>query len=231
MRKNRKRLRILLVSLIVVFGAISLWKGISQVAARPTGELSFRMADQQEITPLPTPTDLPPTTTETPLPTPELPTPALSLPGLQRWNGEPSYAVESKPGYFFRVDFDPSLWALTDDETGSQALIHRQIPYCKIVPTSGRGTPRGLTVDDQFRDIGQIRYEVVTVSQDSVVQFVNYFGSDGVILTGFQVSAQDQQQECIREAETILATLSSVVALPATRTPTPTQTPTLTPIP
>jgi len=79
-----------------------------------------------------------------------------------------------------------SLWALTEDETGIPALIHRKIPYCKIVPTGGgRGTPRGWTSDDQFRDVGPIRYEVVTVSQNNVVQFVNYFGSNGVVRTGF----------------------------------------------
>lgn len=228
--KNRKRTRLLLISLIAVFGAISLWKGLPR-PARPAGISEFRMAAQQEITPLPTPTDLPPTPTETLPPTQELPTPALNLPALESWVGAPTYAVESKPGYSFRVDFDPEVWALTVDEMGNTALVHRQISYCKMIPTSGRGTPRGWMVDDQFRDIGTIRFEVVTASQNGVVQFVNYFGSDGVILSGFQVSAQDQQQECLQAAETVLATLSSVMALPATRTPTPTPTATLTPIP
>jgi hypothetical protein len=60
-----------------------------------------------------------------------------------------------------------------------------------------------------------------------VVQFVNYIGGDGVILTGFQVTFQDQKDTCLQAAETLLATLSSV-AVPG---PTPTTAPTITPEP
>ena len=217
--------KIFLTGLILLACAGCLGK-TAPVAAEPPGVLSPRIADQ-DVTPLATPTDLPPTPTETLPPTPKLPAPESLAPDIQPWVGALTYAAAPQPGYYFRVDYDASLWALTEDETGIPALIHRKIPYCKIVPTGGgRGTPRGWTSDDQFRDVGPIRYEVVTVSQNNVVQFVNYFGSNGVVRTGFQVSFQEQKDMCIQAAETILATLSSVAA--PTPTPTPVETPTLT---
>jgi hypothetical protein len=221
---RKKWFRIILIGLIVVFGAFCILRYLSQKAS-PVGVLFPRMANQEGITPMPTPTDLPPTPTETLPPTQELPTPEQHLPALEPWTGAPTYAAESTPGYYFRVDFDPTLWALTEDEFGNTALVHRNIAYCKMIPTSGRGTPRGWTVEDQIRDVGAIRYDVVTVNQNGVVQFVNYFTFNGNVPTGFQVSAQDRQQECFRSAETVLETLSSVIA------PTPTLTPTATIIP
>ena len=175
-------------------------------------------------TPLTTPTDLPPTPTETLPPTPELPTPASLTQALETWSGAPTYVAESQPGLYFSVEYDGSSWALTEDELGSPALVHRHIPYCQIAPVGGRGLPAGWTVDDQFRAVGEVQYEVVTASQDGVVQFVNYF-SGGAVQTGFQVTFQEQRDECLQAAEAVLATLTSVPAPPATLTPTETESP------
>jgi len=215
-----KQLKILFAALILLSGF-----GCGPAAPSAVGPAGIQQPrlQGQGITPLATPTDLPPTPTETLLPTPELPTPESLTPTLAAWSASPTYTAESKPGYFFSVTYDTSLWALTEGDAGISGLINRQIPYCQIVPTGGRGLPRGWTVDDQFRDVGVINYEVVTASQNDVVQFVNYFGGDGTILTGFQVTFQDRKDECVSMAEVVLASLASAVA------PTPTPTPTITP--
>jgi hypothetical protein len=197
-------------------------------------EVASPSALSASSTPLPsptsltTPTDLPPTPTETLLPTAELPTPASLTHALETWVGAPTYAAESQPGLYFSVEYDGSSWALTEDELGSPALVHRYIPYCQIAPVGGRGLPAGWTVDDQFRAVGEVQYEVVTASQDGTAQFVNYF-SGGAVQTGFQVTFQEQKDECLQAAEAVLATLTSVPAPPATLTPTPTETETPSP--
>jgi hypothetical protein len=228
------RWKITLIAIVVLLlAAITSWRLFAPITRLATGS-SIRLEQNSDFIPLDTPTDLPPTPTETLLPYIPLPTPESYIPVIESWAGMPTYA-ESQPGYFFRVDYDGSLWSLTWDETGTLALIHRTIPYCKILPTAGRGLPRGWTVDDQFRDIGTLRYEVVTASQNGMVQFVNYFSGDGVVLTGFQVSFQEQMNDCLLASEIILGSLTSVVApsptVTPTETPTETSTPTATTLP
>ena len=225
-------LKVLLASLLLLSCASCLDRNAAAPAEATTvvasHGLSHDVANDEQVTPLNTPTDLPPTPTETQLPEIELPTPESTVLLLERWIGAPTYAVDSQLGYFFRVDYSPALWALVPDETGQLALVHRDIPYCQMTTASGRGNPRGVTVsNDEFRDIGSLRYEVVTVTQNNVVQYVNYFGGDSLVKTGFQVTFQEQQDACLQAAEGVLATLTSVVA----PTPTPTETPTITPTP
>ena len=224
---SKRRKVILIVSILAICAGLAGWKLLAP-KARPVRSASLNML--LDITPFDTPTGMPPTPTETLIPTSELPTPESLTRDMETWSGMPTYA-ESQPGYFFRVDYDASLWSLTTDETGAAALFHRTIPYCKIVPAAGRGLPRGWVVDDQFRDIGMLRYEVVTASQNGVPQFVNYFGGDGMVLTGFQVSFQEQMEACLQAAETVFATLSSVAAPTPTATLTETSIPTITPTP
>jgi hypothetical protein len=216
-----KRLKILFAALILLSG-FGCGPKAAPDAAGPAGIQQPRLLEQG-ITPLATPTDLQPTPTETLPPPPELPTPESLTPTLATWSASPTYSAESKPGYFFSLTYDASIWALTEGDAGISGLINRQIPYCQIVPTGGRGLPRGWTVDDRFRAIGVINYEIVTASQNDVVQFINYFGGDGTILTGFQVTFQDRKDECVSMTEVVLASLTSVVA------PTPTPTPLFTP--
>ena len=218
----KKGLIIFFIGMVVILTAVFLWK-LSTQDDGGTGFLLARSNNAEDVTLPATPTDFPPTPSETLFPMRELPTPELTILPSQPWIGAVTYAAESTPGYDFRLDFDPSVWALTFDEMGNVALFHRDIPYCKIIPTVGRGTPRDWTVDDQFKTIGLIRYEVVTVSQAGVVQFVNYFGGDGVILTGFQVSSQAHLPECYPAAEIVLGTLSS--SLVSSPIPTLTSTP------
>jgi hypothetical protein len=221
----------LFVAFLLVCAGYAGWKLLAPLPDNPANSPLLRIKQEQEVTPLDTPTDLPPTPTETFIPTLELPTPESHLPMLETWTAAPT-GTDSQSGFFFRLEYDSTLWALSVDETNLPALIHRDIPYCQIIPTGGRGLPRGdWTVDSQFQAIGLIQYELVTVSQENVPQYVNYFGSDGIIVTGFQVSFQDQMNACLQAAETIFASLSSVVAPAPTATPTlePTSTPEPTP--
>ncbi len=169
--------------------------------------------------------------TPTLLPTPELPTPESQAPVLEAWSGQPTYTEESEPGFDFRVDYNISKWALIQNETGFPALAHRDIPYCQIVATAGRGLPRGWTVESTFRTIGALEFEVAIASQGGQVQFVNYFGRSGNIVTGFQVSFLEQMDACLGDAETVFATLTSVPAATPTPSPTFTPEPSLTPTP
>ena len=56
---------------------------------------------------------------------------------------------------------------------------------------------------------------------NGVKQFVNYTGGDGNILTAFEVSFQDQADQCLTDAETVLAELKSVAITQATPIATP----------
>lgn len=183
--------------------------------------------------PTQTPTDTPtpeafsvqftPVPTETPLPTLELPTEVRFPPEKQIWDGLPTYLAESKPDFYFRLSFDPGLWALTTDNFGFPALAHRDIPDCLMSSTSGHGLPLNVTVEHETHHIGPINYDINTAYLNGVKQFVSYAGGDlnANIYTAFQVSFADQSDQCIADAETILATLTSVPVSQATPIPTP----------
>jgi hypothetical protein len=165
--------------------------------------------------------DLTPVPTDTALPTLELPTEVKYPPNLQIWDGLPTYLAESKPGYYFRLHFDPAVWALTTDQFGFPALGHRQVPGCMIAPTSGRGMALNATVDHDVRHIGAISYQVDTAYVNGVRQFINYSGGEGNIYTAFGVTFQDQADQCLTDAETVLAGLRSVAVSQATPIATP----------
>ena len=121
------------------------------------------------------------------------------------------------------MDYDPSIWAQTGGDYGGVVLAHRDIPYCTITPLAGRGLAPDWKVEHDFRVIGSVPYDVNTViAPPDVVKYVMYVGGDQLLLTGFQVSFQDQQDQCIADAETVLSTLLSFAAQP---TITPTSTP------
>jgi hypothetical protein len=61
----------------------------------------------------------------------------------------------------------------------------------------------------------------VSVSRNGELQYVNYFGGDGTVFTGFQVKFETLAEDCLRDAETVLATLSSALVPTPTPTPTP----------
>lgn len=150
-----------------------------------------------------------PTPTETLLPALELPTAQPFARARQPWRGEPTYPADSRPGLLFRVDYDTDRWALTEDNFGVTVLAHREIPYCIILPWSGRGLPSGWQVTHEFRTIGGADFDVHTVTRDGMLEFVAYVGGDRKIVTGFQVNFQEQPERCIQEAEAVLATLRS----------------------
>ncbi len=172
-------------------------------------------------TPEPFALDLTPRPSETPLPTLELPTVAARAPTLQAWDGLPTYLADSRPGYYFRVLFDPNAWALTTDSYGFPSLAHRAIRNCIISPTAGHGLPPNATVTQELRKIEAIRYQISTISVNDVKQSVMYTGGDGRVLTQFQVSLDERPDQCLLEAETVLGTLTSVPISQATPISTP----------
>lgn len=162
-----------------------------------------------------------PIPSDTPLPTIELPTEAAILPALQIWDGLPTYPAESKPDFYFRLRFDPTVWALTTDQYGFPALGHRQISGCFITPSAGRGLALNSSVEHGVRKIGVISYQISTAFVNGVKQFVTYTGGDGNIYTAFRVSFQVQPDQCLADSETVLAELKSVAVFQATPIATP----------
>lgn len=163
-----------------------------------------------------------PAPTETALPTQELPSPVpggSSVP--QIWDGLPTYPADSRPDFDFRLSFDPGTWALTKNDYGFPALIHRVNPGCSISPSSGHGLPPNLTVEHNVRKLGQTNFQMNITSLNGIRQFVTYSGGDGVIFSAFEVAFQDQADQCLKDAETVLATLTSVPTSQATPAPAP----------
>jgi len=173
-----------------------------------------------------------PTATETLLPPLELPTEKPRAPAFIAWTGQPTYPGDSEAGLLFRVDYDPDLWAQTDGNFGDIVLANRKIEYCTISPWTGRGLPVDWKVTHEIRVIGVATFEVNSVSVDDMLKFVSYIGGDGRVLTGFQVSFDQQAEQCQLDAEAILGTLRSFSALPTAtipQTPEPTPTASATP--
>ena len=184
-------------------------------------EAPTRAVTQSQPTPAlqPTPTQVLPTRTDTPLPTLELPTEVVNPPAQMVWDGVPTYLAESTPGFAFRVTYDPELWALTTDQFGFPALGHRAIPACVISVTSGRGLPLNMTVEHEMTSMGDVTFDIGNVFENGVLKFVTYTGGNGTIITGFQVSFQEQANECRAYAFAVLSTLTSVRDSQATPAP------------
>jgi len=177
----------------------------------------------------PTSTPVVPTPTETLLPPLELPTELPRLPALISWTGLPTYPADSDIGVLFRVEYDPEIWAQTTGNYGEIVLGSRLVEYCTITPWSGRGLPVGWKVEHEFRVIGSASFDVSTVTEQGVLNFVTYVGGDRSLMTGFQVSFNEQPEACLQAAETLLSSLRSFTAVP-TSTPVPrTETGTVSP--
>ena len=167
----------------------------------------------------PTPTQVLPTSTDTPLPTLELPTEPVNAPVQMVWDGTPTYLGDSEQGYAFRVIYDPELWAVTTDQMGFPALAHRNIAACIITPTTGRGLPANTTVEHDVLKTDTVTFDVSVVSENGVKKFVTYTGGDGRIVTAFEVVFEEQVDECLADAVTVLSTLTSVPVSRATPQP------------
>lgn len=174
----------------------------------PTSELTSTLE--------PTPTKILPTPTETPLPPLELPTEIPNAPSLLAWDGKPTYLGDSQAGFDFRVMYDPEVWALTQDQFGYPAIGHRDIPYCVISVTSGRGLPANVSVEQDILYTDKVTLYIGTAFENGVKKFVTYTGGDGTIITAFMVSFDGQSDECLADAETVITTLRSVPASLAT---------------
>ena len=172
----------------------------------------------QTFTPAPTFTPSV-TPTETQLPPLELPTEVVNAPLRMVWDGTPTYLGDSTPGYAFRVTYDPDLWAVTSDQFGFPALGHRNIEYCVIAVTSGRGLPANISIEHDVLYTDNITFDVGVGFENGVKKFVTYTGGDGTIITGFEVTFQDQVDACLVDAVTVLSTLRSVPVSQATPQP------------
>jgi hypothetical protein len=160
------------------------------VAAGPTPTFDFILL----FTPAPTETALPPL---------ELPLLESGAPSILPWDGRPTYLAESQPGYYFRVLFDPGVWALTRDASGLSVLGHREIAYCIISPSTGRGLPLDVVVEHETRRLERMTYEVNTVFSNGQKQLVTYVGGDGLVVTGFEVIFRENEEVCLSDAESL----------------------------
>lgn len=181
----------------------------------PTNEPSvstqgFSSDPIETASPISLPTEILPTLTETPLPPIEMPALLPNAPSLLAWDGTPTYLGDSLPGYDFRVMYDPNTWALTEDQFGYPAVAHREIEYCTISVTSGRGLPANLSVEQDILYADKVTFYVGTAFENDVKKFVTYTGGDGKIITGFMVSFDDQSDQCLADAVTVITTLRSV---------------------
>jgi hypothetical protein len=214
----------LLITVLSACGAPALVEP-ARVPTSAVVELASPTAPATETpSPLPPPSQTPaptlgPTATETALPTLELPPLELVEPALDVWDGRPTYIADSLPGYYFRVKFNPSLWGLTQDSYGQPALGHRNIEYCILAPGGVRGMPPGTQVEHDTRQIGKLFFEINTVLISGQRQFVTYQASDKTIFTSFQVNFVAEIDACLKDAEAVLATLTSVPEWQATPAP------------
>jgi len=191
----------------------------TEAPAEPlVAEISPTLEPTQTFTPEPTYTPSV-TPTETQLPPLELPTEAVNAPARMVWDGAPTYLGDSTPGYAFRVTYDPDLWAVTSDQFGFPALAHRNIEYCVIAVTSGRGLPANVSIEHDVLYTDNVTFDVGIAYENGVKKSVTYTGGDGTIITGFEVSFQDQVDACIADAVTVLSTLKSVPVSQATPQP------------
>jgi hypothetical protein len=187
-------------------------EAVSQASPTTGNETESPIPTTETIVPvLPSETAVPIPPTDTPLPPLELPSPEPAALPMETWDGLPTYLADSAPNIYFRVNYNPHLWAKTEDQFGQVVLAHRNIPYCVITPIAGRGLPSQLNTQRETRKLGAVDYEVNLAYQGDTLQFAAYYvGTPGELYTGFQVSFQEQTEVCIQDAEAVLASLRSM---------------------
>jgi hypothetical protein len=79
--------------------------------------------------------------------------------------------------------------------------------------------PANITVEHDVLYTDRVTFDVGVAFENGVKKFVTYTGGDGTIITGFEVSFQDQADACIADAVTVLSTLQSVPVSQATPEP------------
>jgi hypothetical protein len=76
-----------------------------------------------------------------------------------------------------------------------------------------------MTVDHDVLDTGNITFDVSNVYENGVLKFVTFTGGDGRIITGFEVTVDEQAEACLADAVAVLSTLTSVPVSQATPQP------------
>jgi len=154
-----------------------------------------------DLTPLPTATAL------ATLALPSAPAPSV---GIRAWDGPPTYLADSRPDFYFRLLYDPLQWASVTDPLGRRVLASRNVTGCTLGLAQGRGLPQSGSAEHEVRMLGGLTFQVSRASLNGVTQFINYAGGNGAIFTAFQVSFGIDVDQCIADAEAVLATLRSV---------------------
>ena len=175
----------------------------------------------ESATPFPdTDTPIPPAPTETSLPTLDLPTLLPRLPERILWTGLPTYPGDSQPGYLFRIEYDPELWAQTEDNFDEIVLAHREIPACVLSAYAGHGLPIAWKVETEFTQQGKLFIEVNRILRDEKLEFMTFFVSDSRVRTAFRLEPGENPEACLQDAQEILSSMRSLFAHPtATSTP------------
>lgn len=220
-----QRLAFLLTVLSLLLAACGAPAPTSAPTLEPVVVLSTPTPLPPTVTVTPSATPIPPTSTpaatptETLLPPLALPTQVVNPPSLQSWDGLPTYLGDSLPGYYFRVRYDPEIWALVTDQFGQPALGHRLLQYCTITPMAGHGLPPNVKVEHEVMYAGDLSFDVGKAYENGILKFATYQASDGRIFTGFEVDFQAESEVCMNDAVTVLSTLRSVPASEATPQP------------
>jgi hypothetical protein len=76
-----------------------------------------------------------------------------------------------------------------------------------------------MTAEHELLPLGDITFDVGNVYENGVLKFVTYTGGDGRIITAFEISFDEQVEECRADAVTVLSTLTSVPVSQATPQP------------
>jgi hypothetical protein len=78
-----------------------------------------------------------------------------------------------------------------------------------------------MTVEHDVLYTDKVTFDVGKVSENGVLKFVTYTGSDKIVTTGFEVDFKEQADQCLADAVTVVSTLTSIPVSQATPTLTP----------
>ena len=79
--------------------------------------------------------------------------------------------------------------------------------------------PANIAMEHDVLYTDHVTFDVGIAYENGVKKFLTYTGGDGIVITAFEVSFQDQADACIADAVTVLSTLQSVPVSQATSQP------------
>lgn len=116
----------------------------------------------------------------------------------------------------FSLRFDPLQWeisAFDERQPDLQALTHRTLTNCRIIPSIPVGLGEDWTIEKQQITLGQLQLEARSFHQRGILKFVGYYNflsphGDGAV----EVHFADDGNTCIQAAEALFA--RTVIILP-----------------